>query len=90
MTRVTLPALAASAEPGGLPPLLVGEDTEAPRGPVICADEPVRGSGPAELWEGQSREDQAVWVCTDRAPSSGPLPGRHLSGGGEGPRRCPL
>ena len=53
------------------------------------------GPGPAEpgdgqFGEGQFREDQAVWVCTDRARSSGPQSGRHLSGRGEGPRKCLL
>ena len=90
MMHVMLPALAASAEPGGLPSPLVGEDTEVPGGLVTCVGEPVRGPGPAELGEGRFREDQAVWVCTDWARSSGPLSGRHLSGRGEGPRRCPL
>lgn len=44
--HVMLPAVAASAEPGGLPSPLVGEDTEVPGGPVTCVGEPVRGSGP--------------------------------------------
>lgn len=89
MTHAVLPALAASTEPGGPPSPLVGEDTEAPGGPVPCVAAPARGSGPAERGEGQFWEDQAVWVCTGRARSSGPLSGRHLSGGG-GARRCPL